>query len=372
MAPQREWFEKDYYKVLGVPESASEKDIKAAFRKLSKRYHPDQNPGSEERFKEVSSAYDVLGDPAKRKEYDEVRRLGPMTGAFGGRPSSGGGRSFTATFGSEEFGDLGDLLGNLFGRGATTRTRPGPRRGEDLEAELHLSFRDAVEGVTTTVAVTSDVACGTCEGTGAAPGTSPVVCPVCSGRGVLAEDQGLFSFSQPCRECGGTGMRVETPCPTCHGSGMERKARNVKVRIPAGVEDGQRIRIKGRGGAGHNGGPPGDLYVVARVSPHELFGRRGKNLTLSLPVTFPEAALGSTVKVPTLDGPVMLRIPPGTRSGRTFRIRGHGVPTPRGTGDLLVKVEVDVPKRLSEAQREAVEALAAGTTESPRRHLGVE
>ncbi len=372
MAPQREWFERDYYKILGVPDGASEKEITRAYRQLAKRYHPDANPGAEDRFKEVTAAYDVLGDPPKRKEYDEVRRMGPVGNPFAGaRSGPGGGGGFSGTFGPD---DLGDLLGNLFNRGrpGASRTRMGPQRGDDLEAELHLSFQDAVEGVTTTVNISSDAACSTCGGTGAAPGTSPVICPECGGRGVLAENQGLFSFSQPCPTCRGTGMRVETPCHTCHGSGMENRARQVKVRIPAGVDDGQRIRLKGRGGAGPNGGPAGDLYVVARVGHHDLFGRSGKDLTLRLPVTFAEAALGATVKVPTLGAPVSLRIPPGTKSGRTFRVRGHGVPVSSGAGDLLVTVEVAVPESLSEAQREAVEALGAASTESPRRHLGVE
>lgn len=375
MAPQREWFEKDYYKILGVSESATEKEITRAYRKLAKRYHPDANPGAEDRFKEVSAAYDVLGDPPKRKEYDEVRRMGPVGNPFAGaRGGPGGGGGFSATFGADDLGDLGDLLGNLFTRGrpGQSRARMGPQRGDDLEAELHLSFQDAVEGITTTVNVSSDAACSTCGGTGAAPGTSPVICSNCGGRGVLAENQGLFSFSQPCPVCRGTGMRVETPCPTCRGSGMEHRARQVKVRIPAGVDDGQRIRLKGRGGAGPNGGPAGDLYVVVRVGQHEFFGRSGKDLTLRLPVTFAEAALGATVKVPTLGAPVSLRIPPGTKSGRTFRVRGHGVPMASGAGDLLVTVEVAVPEQLSEAQREAVEALTAASTESPRRHLGVE
>ncbi|HVF75903.1 MAG TPA: molecular chaperone DnaJ [Acidimicrobiales bacterium] len=370
MAPQREWFEKDYYKVLGVPQSASEKDITRAYRKLAKQYHPDANPGAEERFKEISAAYDVLGDPGRRKEYDEVRRLGPMAGGGGfggaGGPAPGGG------FGGGGFrvDDLSDLLGGLFNRGRASRP-PGPKRGDDLEAQLHLSFQEAVEGVTTTVNVTSDAACSRCHGTGAAPGTSPVICSSCGGRGVVDDNQGLFSFSQPCPTCRGTGMRVETPCPTCHGAGIERRPRQVKVRIPPGVDDGSRIRVKGRGGAGHNGGPPGDLYVVVRVAAHELFGRRGNDLTLTVPVSFHEAALGASVTVPTLDAPVTLRIPPGTRSGRTFRVRGRGVPASTGTGDLLVTVEVAVPEELSDAQREAVEALAAATPESPRRHLGV-
>ena len=365
MAPQREWFEKDYYKALGVSDSATDKEIKTAYRKLSKQYHPDATTGNEERFKEVSAAYDVLGDAGKRKEYDEVRRLGPIGNVFGG--GAGGGPGFSQTF---HFDDLGDLFGGLFNRGRGTR-RAGPQRGDDLEAELHLSFLDAVNGVTTTVNVTSDASCTTCNGTGAAPGTSPVICSSCGGRGVLDENQGLFSFSQPCRDCGGTGMKVETPCPTCMGSGVVRRPRQVKVRIPAGVDEGQRIRLKGRGGVGQNGGPSGDLYVVVRVDAHPLFGRKGRNLTLTVPITYPEATLGATVTVPTLDKPVTLKVPEGTRSGRTFRVKGHGVPGPRGAGDLLVTVEVAVPEKLSDAEREAVEKLAAAATDSPRRHLGV-
>jgi molecular chaperone DnaJ len=371
VAPHREWFEKDYYKVLGVPATATDKEITRAYRKLAKQYHPDAHPGSEEKFKEVAAAYEVLRDEATRKEYDEVRRLGPASfGAAGGGPfRPGGGNGFSGTFRTE---DLGDLLGGLFSRG-TGRPRPstaaGPRRGDDVEAELHLSFLDAVHGVTTTVNVTSDAPCATCNGTGAAPGTSPVICSTCGGRGVLDDNQGLFSFSQPCRSCGGTGMRVETPCRTCRGTGVTHRDRQVRVRIPPGVADGQRIRLKNRGGAGHNGGPPGDLFVVVRVGSHPLFGRKGRNLTLTLPVTYPEAALGATVAVPTLDEPVTLRLPPGTQSGRTFRVKGRGVPAGGGVGDLLVTVEVTVPKQLSDDERQAIEALAAVATESPRSHL---
>ena len=370
MAAQREWFEKDYYKVLGVPESASDKDIKSAFRKLSKQHHPDSG-GDEEKFKEVSAAFDVLGDAPKRKEYDEVRRLGPVGQAFGG----GGGPGFTSTFNVD---DLGDIFGGLFNRvrGGRRGGSPGagPRRGDDLEAELHLAFDDAVRGITTSVNLTSDVVCHTCSGTGAAPGTSPIVCSNCNGRGVVDEEQGFFSFSQVCPVCGGSGMKIETPCPTCHGSGVERGARQVKVRIPPGVQDGQRIRVKGKGGAGANGGPPGDLYVLAHVGTHKLFGRRGNDLTLAVPVTFSEAALGATVKVPTLASPVSLKLPAGTKSGRTFRVRGQGVPIPGKPGDLLVTVEVAVPEELSDQERAAVEALAeaAAGNPSPRRHLGVE
>jgi molecular chaperone DnaJ len=371
MAPQREWFEKDYYRILGVPESASAKEIKSAYRKLSRQYHPDANPGdaaAEERFKEISAAYDVVGDAARRKEYDEVRRMGPAAAGFPG----GGSGGFTFTDG----GDLGDLLGGLFGRGGGRSgggRGGGPHRGQDLEAELHLTFEDAAAGVTTAVHLTSDAPCGTCHGSGAKPGTAPHACANCGGRGVVSDNQGLFSFSSPCPVCGGRGVTIDDPCPTCRGSGVERRPREVKMRVPAGVDDGQRIRLKGRGGPGRNGGPPGDLYVIVRVSGHPLFGRKGKDLTLTVPITYPEAALGADITVPTLsEAPVTLRVPAGTRSGRTFRVKGKGVTSGKSTGDLLVTVEVAVPAKLSTAERKAVEALhAASNGESPRAHLGV-
>jgi molecular chaperone DnaJ len=373
MAAQREWFEKDYYKVLGVAENASDKEIGKAYRKLAKQYHPDANPGSEERFKEISAAFDVLGDEAKRKEYDEVRRLGAAGNSFAGM-SGAGGRGFTGGF---RVDDLGDLLGNIFGRGtrggrgATRTGGTAPQRGDDVEASLHLSFLDAVNGLTTTVNVTSEVVCHTCAGSGAAPGTVPVVCDVCGGTGIINDNQGLFSFSQPCQTCRGTGLKVETPCPTCHGVGVEYAARQVKVRIPPGVEDGQRIRVKGRGGAGRAGGPPGNLYVVVNVDRHSLFGRRGKDLTLTVPVTFPEATLGATITVPTLEKPVTLKVPAGSRSGRVLRVRGRGVPASSGAGDLLVTIEVAVPHHLDDTERDAVVALGdLFDGDSLRDHLG--
>ena len=383
MAPQREWFEKDYYRVLGVSDTASQKDIKTAYRKLSRQYHPDANPddaAAEERFKEVSAAYDVVGDAEKRKEYDEVRKLGPMGGMFGGAGGPGAGGPGAGGFRFEDVGDLGDVLGGLFGRGRRRGAQggpgrgTGPHRGQDLEAELHLDFEDAVHGLTTTIHLTSDAACSTCHGSGARPGTTPSTCPQCQGRGVVDDNQGFFSFSQPCPNCAGQGYLIEDPCPTCQGTGVERRPREVKVRLPAGVADGQRIRLKGRGGPGRNGGPPGDLYVTARVRPHAVFGRRGDDLTLTLPVTYPEAALGADVRVPTLDGgSVKLRIPAGTRSGRTLRVKGKGVAGPKKTGDLLVTVEVAVPQNMTDDERKAVEALAAATDgRSPRAHLGVQ
>ncbi|MGH9137472.1 MAG: molecular chaperone DnaJ [Acidimicrobiales bacterium] len=368
MAAQREWFEKDYYAVLGVPETVDQKTITRAYRKLAREFHPDAKPEdrtAEERFKEISSAYDVLGDEAKRKEYDEVRRLGPVGGMFGGG-APGGGFSFRAD-------DLGDLFGNLFGRvrnrGGTTRGQV-PMRGADLEAELQLSFEGAAQGVETSLNLTADAACSTCGGSGAKPGTAPHPCTNCGGRGVIDENQGFFSFSSPCPVCHGQGVVVDDPCPTCHGTGVERRPRRVKVRIPPGVRDGQRIRIAGRGGPGRYGGVAGDLYVIVHVAPHPLFGRKTDDLTITVPVTFPEAALGANVQVPTLDGePVTIKVPPGTRSGKTFRVKGKGISTPRRTGDLLVTVEVAVPAKLSREERKAVEALAAASTASPREHL---
>jgi molecular chaperone DnaJ len=373
MAPQREWFEKNYYDVLGVPETATAKDITRAYRKLARQHHPDANAGnaqSEERFKEISAAYDVLGDEAKRKEYDEVRRLGPMAGGFGG---AGGNYRF------EEAGDLSGLFAQFFGganqggRGGNPRARgAGPGRGADLEAELTLSFVDAVHGVTTAVHLTSDAACETCNGTGARPGTVPQICTACEGRGVTDDNQGFFSFSKPCRVCGGRGTIVTDPCSDCRGSGRRRRAREVKVRVPAGVDDAQRIRLKGRGEPGRNGGPAGDLFVTVRVTPHALFGRKGDNLTIDVPVTFAEAALGSDIRVPTLDGePVTIRIPAGTRAGRTFRVKNRGIDNGKRKGDLLVTVDVAVPSKLNSDERRAVEALAAAAKDSPRDYLGL-
>jgi molecular chaperone DnaJ len=362
MAVQREWFEKDYYKVLGVVSTASDKEITRAYRKLAKEHHPDANPGSEERFKEITAAYDVLGDAEKRKEYDEVRAHGPV-GGFG-MPGGGG------TFRMEDMGDLSDLFGGLFG-GGRTRTQRGPQRGADMEAQLHLSFQDAVHGVTTSVNVPQEVRCSNCRGSGAAPGTKTHTCPRCGGSGSLNDNQGLFSLSTVCPDCMGRGTLFDTPCPVCHGTGSEHKVRSVKVRVPAGVTDGQRIRVRSRGAPGQGMAPPGDLYVVVHVGAHPIFGRSGRNLTITVPVTFPEAALGTKITVPTLDGKVTLKVPAGTQSGRTLRVRGRGVPAAGGRnggkpGDLLVKVEVLVPTELSEEERAAVESLAAVTQAAPR------
>jgi molecular chaperone DnaJ len=377
MAAQRDWYEKDFYKVLGVSDTATAKDITKAYRKLARENHPDANPGNtaaENRFKEASAAYDVVGDEAKRKEYDEVRKMGPM-GPFGGGFTSPGGAGggpggFNFNVGAD---GLGDLLGGMFNRGGRGRgasAAGGPQRGEDLEASLTLEFVDAIQGITTTLYLTSDAQCSTCNGSGAKPGTHPKTCSQCGGRGVVDDNQGFFSFSSPCRNCQGRGVIIEQPCPTCRGTGVEKRAREVKVRLPAGVADGQRIRLKGRGGPGRNGGPAGDLLVECHVVPHAVFGRDGNNLTVRVPVTFAEAALGADVDVPTLTGQrVTLRIKHGTQSGTRHRVKGKGIETPKHTGDLIVTVEVEVPKSLDAEQRAAVEALAAATTSSPRAHL---
>ena len=371
MAPQREWFEKDYYAVLGVPSTATAKDVTKAYRKLARELHPDKNPNNaaaEERFKEVSAAYDVLGDETRRAEYDEVRRLGPVGGMGGGPgPGGGGGFRFNVNDMRDGAGGLGDLFGQMFSRGRSGAgpSGVGPRRGEDVRAELNMDFADAVFGLTTTLHLTTDAQCSTCNGSGARPGTAPKLCQVCGGRGVVDENQGLFSFSSPCRNCNGVGTVIEDPCPTCSGSGVEKRARQVKARIPAGVNNGQTIRLKGRGGPGFNGGPPGDLLVDIRVTPDPHFGRSGLDLTVRVTIDFWQAALGDVIGVPTLRGPdVVLRVKSGTQPGSRHRVRGKGISTPQGTGDLIVTIDVEVPRELTREQRAAIEALkAAGTVE---------
>ncbi len=378
----RDFLEKDYYKALGVPKDAKPAEIKKAYRKLARQFHPDANKGdtaAEERFKEVSEAYDVLSDDKRRKEYDEARTLfgaggfgrrGAPTGAGG---PGGGGFAFDlgdlfGQPGGQGAGGLGDVLGGLFGGRAGGRTT-APRRGADMESEVTLAFSDAVDGVTVPLRMSSEKPCPSCHGTGGRNGALPTQCPICLGTGQTTRNQGGFAFAEPCRECRGRGLVVEDPCPDCHGSGRAVGTRTLNVRIPAGVRDGQHIRLKGKGAPGERGGPPGDLIVTVHVQPHRLFGRKGDNLTLTLPVTFPEAALGAEIKVPTLGGtPVTLRLPPGTTNGRTFRVKGRGVTRKDGTkGDLLVTVDIVVPAKLDGAGKQAVEALRDATAgEDPR------
>ncbi len=380
----RDWVEKDFYEVLGVSSDASADEIKRAYRKLAQKYHPDANPDdpkAEERFKDISEAYATLSDPEQRKEYDEVRRL-VESGGFGGFGGPGG-FGGAGGFGGQRVRveDLGDLLGGLgglgdlfgFGGAGGRAGRSGPRRGADLTAELYLSFEDAVRGATTTVSVRGEAPCSRCRGSGAEPGTPVRACPTCGGSGTVAQNQGLFSFTQPCPQCHGSGKLIDKPCSQCRGTGTEVRTRNIKVKIPAGVKDGATIRLRGKGAPGRNGGPPGDLLVHVRVGRHPLFTRRGNDLLITVPVTFTEAALGTKVEVPTLDGKtVTLKIPAGTSSGKTFRVRGRGVHPAKGKpGDLLVKVEVVVPRKLSREEKKLLEQLATYETSDVRAHLKV-
>jgi molecular chaperone DnaJ len=343
---------KTLYDSLGVRKNASPDEIKKAYRKLARQYHPDNNPGdasAEERFKEVQAAYDVLSDSEKRKQYD---RFGTADGRVGaGGPGPGG-----FNFRVEDLGDLGDIFGGLFGSRAR---RPQAQRGADIEAEVHLSFEDSLKGVEAKIPVEVTTACSECGGTGAQPGTAPVICPECNGRGVLAESQGLFALSQPCPRCRGNGTVVEKPCPKCHGSGRERRTKRYTVKIPAGVKDGTRIRLKGKGEPGLAGGPYGDLFVVTKVAPSPLYERRGDDLVTEVRVSYPTAALGGTVEVPTPEGTVSLKVPAGSDDGKLLRIRGRGAPRLRGSGkgDVLARLRIDVPKRINKRQRELLEEL---------------
>jgi molecular chaperone DnaJ len=378
---RREWFDKDYYQVLGVPKNASAAEIKKAYRKLAQEFHPDRNAGNktaEDRFKEISSAYDVVGDHDKRKQYDQVREMAASGFAGGGFPGGGqGGPGQRVRFedvGGFDVGDIGDLFGGLFGGGAA-RGRGGARaraaRGTDLETEVAVSFDDAMRGTTVPVRITGPAPCETCHGSGAAPGTTPVTCPQCGGAGQVAVNQGPFQMAQTCPRCSGNGRIVETPCPTCGGTGVQRRTRSFQVKIPAGVQDGARIKLSGRGEPGRNGAGAGDLFVRVHVRPHAFFGRRGNDLTVELPVTYTEAALGANVEVPTLDGPVTMKVPAGTANGKTFRLKGKGAPRKGGRGDLLVTVNVDVPKKLSRTEKDLLRQLHEGEKESPRARLGV-
>ena len=375
-----DWAGKDFYGVLGVKKDASQDEIKKAYRKLARANHPDSNPGDtakHDKFKQVAEAYDVVGDAEKRKKYDEMRSLYGSGGFRGGFP---GGQGGTGGFDINDLlrdragagsggGGFGDLFGDLFGgRGRQQQRRP--QKGADVETTATISFTDAMDGVTISLRLTSDAPCPECSGTGGKPGTKPHICPECEGAGMVASTVGgAFTLNETCPMCGGRQLLYDEPCPTCRGTGRGMSARSIQARIPAGVKDGQRIRIRGKGAVGENGGPAGDLYVVVKVTPHRLFGRKADNLTLDVPVSFDEAALGADIKVPTLSGgPVTLKIPAGTPNGRTFRVRGKGARKSDGTtGDLLVTVEVQVPAVLDAATREAIESYRTATAGKPLR-----
>lgn len=349
----------ELYKTLGVSKKASEDEIKKAYRRLARKYHPDRNPGdaeAEEKFKEVSAAYDVLSDPEKRKEYDE----GPAFGGFG--PFGAGQGPFPGGGQAGGFGgfDFGDILGSVFNRGGGRGGSPQAVRGRDLETEVPLSFDQAINGAQVSVTVPKQSRCATCHGSGAEPGTAPTTCPRCEGRGVEVQGQGLFSISQPCSQCGGSGRIIEDPCPTCGGSGLTQQTKRYKVNIPAGVKDGTRIRLAGKGEDGPRGGPPGDLYVTTRVASSPVFKRLDDgNLEVTVPITVPEALRGGTIEVPTLNGTKKIKVAPGTRHGSVQRLRGEGPPRKGGgNGDIRFRLEIAMPTELSDEQREAVDKLA--------------
>jgi molecular chaperone DnaJ len=367
---------RDPYSVLGVDRKATAEEIKKAYRKLARQYHPDRNPddeSAEERFKEIQSAYDIVGDPDKRKQYDR----GGMFFGSGGRPGAGtgagGGQGGFGGF--EAAGGFGDILSNLFNRTggaagpAGTRTRP--EKGADLEAEVTISFEDAITGTQVPLAVPSPSRCTTCHGTGAKPGTSPKVCPRCQGRGLESQGQGLFSISQPCTRCGGAGTVIEDPCPTCRGEGVVHTTKRYKVNIPPGVREGSRVRLAGKGGPGPNNGPSGDLFVVTHVKDSPVFRRKGDNVEVEVPLTIPEAIRGAEVEVPTLHGSKRLRVPAGTHHGAVHRLRGHGPPKLGGKsrGDIHYRFVIDVPASLNSEQSDAVEKLSQVMNGNPRAKL---
>ncbi|MDX3191626.1 molecular chaperone DnaJ [Streptomyces sp. MN03-5084-2B] len=368
----REWIGKDFYRELGVSSDATADEIKKAYRKLAKENHPDANAGNaeaEQKFKAVSEAYGVLSDASKRKEYDEARRLFGGGGGFN-FPGGGGGGSFDmgdifgqAGAGAGQqggFGGLGDILGGIFGRGRSAgATANRPQRGADVETDVRIDFTEAVKGATLPLRLSSPATCATCSGNGARPGTSPRTCPTCSGSGLVSRSQGAFAFSEPCRDCRGRGTIIDDPCPECGGEGISTRTRTLTVRIPPGVDDDQRIRLAGQGEPGRGGAQAGDLYVRVHVAPHALFGRKGLDLTITVPVDFTELALGATITVPTLEAKVSLKVPPGTATGRVLRVRGKGIAKRDGSqGDLLVTLQAAVPAKLDDKAREALQAYA--------------
>jgi molecular chaperone DnaJ len=361
----------NYYDILGVKKDASADEIKKAFRKLARKHHPDAG-GEEEKFKEINEAYETLSDAEKRSQYDQYGQyFGGGTPPGGGRPGPGG-----VQYQNVDLGDLGDLFGSVFGGargGRGGRRQPQPQRGHDLQLDLDLTFEQAYSGTSTQIEVERNETCSVCHGSGAKPGTSPVTCPACGGTGHVTDGQGMFGFSRPWSRCGGSGHVIEQPCSACRGAGSIRQRKPVTVNVPAGATDGGKLRFKGKGEAGVNGGPSGDLYVVTRIRHHPYFSRDGADVVLELPISIAEAALGTSVRVPTPDGAkVKLKIPAGTEDGKVFRLRGKGAPRLKGagSGDLKVKAKIAVPKELTEAQREALEHFAAEQTEDLRAHIG--
>lgn len=391
----REWAEKDYYADLGVSKSASAAEIKKAYRKLARENHPDSNPGdkkAEDRFKRISEAYSVVGDADKRKEYDEMKEMlgsgfggGFAPGGFGGFSRSGGypGGGFSGGTSNFDMGDVftgasgeetsfGDIFSNLFERagtgGGATRgagRQARSKRGADVETEITLDFREAVQGANVPIKLTQPSPCTTCHGSGSRDGKPPVKCPYCDGSGYETDTRGGFAMTRPCTHCHGTGQYIEDPCPDCNGTGVVTRTRSMTVRVPAGITDGQKIRLAGRGEAGMQGKPSGDLYVTVHVAPDKVFTRTGNNLEVTVPVSFGELALGGTIEVPTIDGSVRLRVPAGTADGRTLRVRGRGVKKRNSEpGDLLVTVKVAIPKNLDDQATSALRSYVEAERQS--------
>ncbi|MEA2348779.1 MAG: molecular chaperone DnaJ [Thermoleophilaceae bacterium] len=355
---------KDPYQVLGVAKKASDDEIKKAYRKLARQYHPDRNPddaSAEERFKEVQEAYSVLSDPEKRKQFDSGGLFGT-----GFDPSA-----FRGGAGGQGFGGFGDLFSDLFGGGGPGAQRGRPQRGRDLETDVTITFDQAMNGTQVSLSVPIEGTCATCHGNGAKPGTTPRVCPRCNGRGIEAQGQGLFSISQPCRECGGRGSIVDDPCPTCGGRGVTQQVKRYKANIPAGVREGTRVRLAGKGEPGPGGGPSGDLYVITHVGASPVFARKGDNLEVEVPISIVEAIRGATVEVPTLSGTKRIRVPAGTQHGTVQRLRGEGPQRlgGKGRGDIHYRLNIDVPKSLSSEQEKAVDDLAGVMSDNPRENL---
>ena len=370
---------RDYYEVLGIQKGASEEEIKKAYKKLARKYHPDMNPGdkeAEEKFKEVNEANEVLSDPEKKARYDQF-------GFAGVDPNYGAGAGGGAYGGGFDFGDLGDIFGSFFGGGfggGQRRNPNAPQRGESIRASVSVSFTEAAFGCEKSVTLERSEQCPTCKGNGCAPGTTPEICPDCHGTGTVQTRRqtpmGVFASNGPCRKCGGTGRLIHQPCPDCRGTGAVRKRKTIKVNIPAGIDHGQTISLRGQGNAGRNGGPAGDLLITVMVQPHELFRRDGVDVFCEAPITFTQAVLGAELEIPTIDGRVKYTIPEGTQTGTVFRLRGKGIPVlnGRGRGDQYVTVTIETPRDLNREQKEALkrfsETLGEGNYEKHRSFFG--
>lgn len=376
---------KDYYQILGVKKGASDAELKKAYRKLARKYHPDVNPNkeqAEQKFKEISEAYAVLGDPQKRKKYDRFGHAAFSAEGFDPRNAGMGPDGFDFSnfdFSSFSGGDkrgFGDIFSDIFGKfkgqeQSGARQQRGPLKGQDLQYYMDISFADAVRGVSSVISIQKEVACKTCSGSGNKPGSRPAQCPDCNGTGSVSAGGGIFNINQTCPRCRGKGTVILDPCPDCQGSGRKIETQKIQVKIPPGVDSGSKIRLAGKGQPGVNGAPPGDLFIITRVEKHPFFERKGDNIYIEVPVTVPEAALGSKIELPTLDGSSVLRVPPGTASGTVLRMRGKGVPSLKGKtqGDLFVKIKIVFPAVIDEDSKDLYRKLKKREQANPRENL---